>query len=155
MQNLIEGFVTQRMVIAAERLYLKPAEGGLGLIRLSSYIAALQCSWLKRCMMNINDPWRWNLALSCDFNLDLVRIEDANEGLHPATSCIIRSAVILQKKFWSVHENFLMAPVADNNFFLRSQPERRAGQEFFWTRLLSTKQGSIAITAYELPYPKW
>ncbi len=77
--------------------------------------------------MNINDPWRWNLALSCDFNLNLVRIEDANEGSHPATFCIIRSAVILQKKFWSVHENFLMAPFADNNFFLRSQPERRAG----------------------------
>ncbi len=130
MQNLIDGFVTQRMVIAAERLYLKPAEGGLGLIRLSSYIAALQCSWLKRCMTNINDPWRWNLALSCDFNLDLVRIEDANEGSHPATFCIIRSAVILQKKFWSVHENFLMAPVADNNFFLRSQPERRAGSGY-------------------------
>ncbi len=28
MQNLIDGFVTQRMVIAADRLYLKPANGG-------------------------------------------------------------------------------------------------------------------------------
>jgi hypothetical protein len=98
MQNLFDGFVTQRMVIAADRLYLKPAEGGLGLIRLSSYIAALQCSWIKRCTVNINDPWRWNLAMSCDFNLDLVRIEDVNEVLHPATYCIIRSAVTLQKK---------------------------------------------------------
>jgi hypothetical protein len=100
--------------------------GVLGLIRLSSYIAALQCSWIKRCSVNINDPWRWNLALSCDFNLDLVRIEDVNERLHPATFCIIKSAVTLQKKFWSVHENFLMAPVVDNAFFLRSQPDRRA-----------------------------
>ncbi|MFN9982186.1 MAG: hypothetical protein ACK53Y_19825, partial [bacterium] len=111
MQTLIDGFVTQRMVIAADRLYLKPVEGGLSLIRLSSYIAALQCSWIKRCTVNINDPWRWNLAVSCDFNLDLVRIEDANEVLNPANHCIIRSAVILQKKFWTVHENFLMAPV--------------------------------------------
>jgi exonuclease III len=125
MQNLIDGFVTQRMVIAADRLYLKPANGGLGLIRLTSYIAALQCSWLKRCSVKINDPWRWNLARSCDFNLDLVRIEDVNERLHPATYCIIKSAVSLQKKFWSVHENFLMAPVVDNAFFLRSQPDRR------------------------------
>jgi len=126
MQNLIDGFVTQRMVIAAERLYVKPTEGGLGLIRLSSYIAALQCSWLKRCSVNINDPWRWNLAQACDFNLDLIRIEDINESLHPATFCIVKSAVALQKKFWTVHENFLMAPVVDNAFFLRSQPDRRA-----------------------------
>jgi hypothetical protein len=49
-----------------------------------------------------------------------------NERLHPATFCIVKSAVTLQKKFWPVHENFLMAPVVDNAFFLRSQPDRRA-----------------------------
>jgi len=78
MQTLIEGYVKKNLVIAAERLYSKPAEGGLGLIRLPSYIAALQCSWLKRCSVSINNPWRWTLAVSCDFNLDMVRTGDVN-----------------------------------------------------------------------------
>jgi len=126
MQNLIDGYVKKNLVIAAERLYSKPAEGGLGLIRLSSYISALQCSWLKRCMVSINDPWRWNMALSCNFNLDLVRMGDVDEFLHPAAHCIIKSVCTLQKKFWMKHENFLMAPITDNDFFLRAKPERRA-----------------------------
>jgi hypothetical protein len=113
-------------MIVAERLYSKPAEGGLGLIRLSSYVTALQCSWLKRCSFPINDSWRWNLAVSCNFNLDLVRMGDVHEFLHPALNCIIKSVCNLQKKFWKKHKNFLMAPITDNDFFLRAKPERRA-----------------------------
>jgi hypothetical protein len=78
MQSLIDGYVKKDLVISADRLYLKPNEGGLGLIRLKSYIEALQCSWLKRCSVTINDTWRWNLALACDFNLDLIRVADIN-----------------------------------------------------------------------------
>jgi hypothetical protein len=126
MQTVIDGFVKKNLVIAAERLYLKPSEGGLGLICLSSYISALQCSWLKRCLTSINDPWRWNLARSCNFNLDMVRMGDVNEFLHPAANCIIKSVCNLQKKFWKKHENFLMAPITDNDFFFRAKPERRA-----------------------------
>ncbi len=134
MQTLIDGFVKKNLVIAAERLYLKPAEGGIGLIRLSSYISALQCSWLKRCSVTINDPWRWNLAVSCNFNLDLVRLGDVNEFLHPATNCIIKSVSNLQQKFWKKRENFLMAPITDNIFFLRAKPERRARNAGFLYR---------------------
>ena len=126
MQSLIDGYVKKDLVISADRLYLKPNEGGLGLIRLKSYIEALQCSWLKRCSVTINDTWRWNLALACDFNLDLIRVADINPDLHPATYCIAKSVSSLQDSYWKLHENFLMAPVTDNSFFLRAQPERRA-----------------------------
>jgi len=72
--------------------------------------------------------------VSCNFNLDLVRIGDVNEFLHPATSCIIKSVSNLQQKFWKKHENFLMAPITDNIFFLRAKPERRARNAGFLDR---------------------
>jgi exonuclease III len=126
MQSLIDGYVKQDLVIAADRLHAKPNEGGLGLIRLASYVAALQCSWLKRCSVTINDTWRWNLASACNFNLDLVRLTDINPALYPATFCIVKSISSLQDSYWKLHENFLMAPVTDNCFFLREKPKRRA-----------------------------
>jgi hypothetical protein len=49
LQDLIDGYVTRGIVLAKDRLYTKAREGGLGLIKLESYVAALQCSWIKRC----------------------------------------------------------------------------------------------------------
>ncbi len=73
LQELIDSYVTQGTVIAKDRLYTKPRDGGLGLINLSAYVTALQCSWVKRCTVRINDVWRWRLASACNFNLDLLR----------------------------------------------------------------------------------
>jgi hypothetical protein len=70
MQSLINDYVTSGIVVAEERLYTRPCEGGLGLINLETYLAALQCSWIKRCYNRINDSWRWMLASACDFILD-------------------------------------------------------------------------------------
>jgi hypothetical protein len=125
LQSLIDTYVKSSTVIAADRLYLKPAEGGLGLINLTSYIAALQCSWIKRCSLVINDPWRWNLAAGCNFQLDLVRTDNINGALSPICLNIAKSFSCLQNVYWKLHENFLNAPLVDNCFFLRQEPERR------------------------------
>jgi hypothetical protein len=69
LQNLIDGYVTKGIVIASDRLYQKTNKGGLGLIKVENYITALQCSWIKRCSMRINDTWRWNLGLACNIFL--------------------------------------------------------------------------------------
>jgi hypothetical protein len=106
MQNLIDGYVTQDLVIAADRLYTKPNEGGLGLIRLTSYIAALQCSWFKRCSITINDTWRWNLASACTFNLDLIRLTDINPVLYPAIYCLVKCVSTLRASYWKLHDIF-------------------------------------------------
>ena len=126
LQGAINKFVTSGIVIAENRLYLKPKDGGLGLINLTTYIAALQCSWLKRCSTLINDNWRWYLANACNFNLDMLREDDVDGRLHPVCAYIAKSFCILQKEYWALHENFLLAPLVDNSFFLRAAPERRA-----------------------------
>jgi hypothetical protein len=55
LQNLIDGYVTRGIVISKDRLYSHPKKGGLGLIDLNHYIMALQCSWIRRCYMVLNE----------------------------------------------------------------------------------------------------
>jgi hypothetical protein len=126
LQDLIDSYVIQGTVIAKDRLYTKPSEGGLGLINLSAYVAALQCSWVKRCSVRINDVWRWRLASACNFSLDLLRKNMFDENTEPVLFNIANSFEQFQWKFWQLNENFLMAPLVDNKFFLRAAPERRA-----------------------------
>jgi hypothetical protein len=90
----------------------------------ANYCTALQCSWIKRCYIKINDIWRWNLALTCNFDLD--RLENINARLNPIAYNIVKSFTVMQKCFWQKNENFLAASLVDNMFFLRAEPEGRA-----------------------------
>jgi hypothetical protein len=126
MQELINGFVKKGIVIAADRLYLKANRGGLGLIKIENYISALQCSWIKRCSINLNDTWRWNLGLACNFRFSNIRPEMVNKDDTPIAANIVQSFARFQDKFWKINENFLQAPLVDNRMFLRAPPERRA-----------------------------
>jgi hypothetical protein len=106
MQNLINEYVSSGLVVAADRLYTKPCEGGLGLINLDTYIPALQCSWIRRCHARINDSWRWILASLCDFHLDNLRPDSIDKNSNPILFNIAVSYSKLQYRFWNKHENF-------------------------------------------------
>ena len=49
-----------------------------------------------------------------------------NKNCNPVLYDITVSFQRLQQKYWTSHENFLMAPLVDNRFFMRAKPERRA-----------------------------
>ncbi len=125
MQNIIDRFVTGSIVIAEDRLYSKPKNGGLGLIDLKNYITALQCSWIKRCRQQINDPWRWNLVASCNFRLEDLNLNNIDRSLFPVEYNIASSYEFFKKKFFCTNENFLHARLVNNEMFLRAAPERR------------------------------
>jgi hypothetical protein len=126
MQNLIDGYVTKGIVIATDRLYQKTNNGGLGLIKLDNYITALQCSWIKRCSTRINDTWRWNLGLACNFIFSNLRSGSVNRADSPITANIVQSWTKFQENFFMTNENFVQAHLVDNRMFLRAPPERRA-----------------------------
>jgi hypothetical protein len=126
MQGIIDGFVTNGLVIAKDRLYAEPRFGGLGLIEIKPYCIALQCSWIKRCYTELNDVWRWTLARLSSFEMDMTRPSGVDKNLYPILYNIVQSFGKLQESFWKKHENFLLAPLVDNHFFLRAAPERRA-----------------------------
>ncbi len=126
LQNIIDSYVTNGNVVAEDRLYTKPNAGGLGLIKLSTYITALQCSWVKRCSIKINDSWRWELAPSCNFCFDNLRPDCIDKNLHPVLGNIVDSFCKLQNVFLTKHDNYLQALLVDNPMFLRADPRRRA-----------------------------
>jgi hypothetical protein len=126
LQSICDDYVTNGIVIARDRLYTKPKYGGLGLINIETYYKALQCSWMKRCLVNVNDAWRWTLVKSCNFNLDMLRVENVDKTMHPIAYNIVSSISEFQKCYWQKNENFLTAPLVNNAFFFRAAPERRA-----------------------------
>jgi hypothetical protein len=93
MQELIDGYVKKGIVIAADHLYKKPKHGGIGMIRIEQYITALQCSWIKRCSVKINDTWRWTLGASCSFVFGNLRRGSVNKRDNPVLANIVESFV--------------------------------------------------------------
>ena len=126
LQNMIDNYVTRGIVIAKDRLYIPPRDGGLGLIDLEQYITALQCSWIRRCYTVLNDSWRWRLAENCNFNFENPQIEDPDPRLFPIEFNILSSFKKFQKKYFCMNENFLQAKIVNNPLFLRENPGRAA-----------------------------
>jgi hypothetical protein len=62
----------------------------------------------------------------CNFNLDMLRKKMFDVNIEPVLYNIAESFEKIQWKFWTKNENFLMAPLVDNKYFLRAAPERRA-----------------------------
>jgi hypothetical protein len=96
------------------------------MIKIENYIAALQCSWIKRCSSKINDTWRWTLGSCCNFVFSDLRRGSINRRDNPILADIVESFVKFQEQFWLLNENYLQAPLVDNRMFLRAPPERRA-----------------------------
>ena len=48
LQDIINGFVKKNLQVSAERLYLDPEHGGLGIFDLKEFFQAQHCSWIKR-----------------------------------------------------------------------------------------------------------
>jgi hypothetical protein len=59
----MEKFVMGGLSISKDRIYRPVNVGGLGLFVLRDFISALQCPWIKRCTLSINDNWRYRIAL--------------------------------------------------------------------------------------------
>jgi hypothetical protein len=47
MQKIMDDFCTGTTRVAKKKLYAPVGEGGLGLIKISDFITALQCAWIK------------------------------------------------------------------------------------------------------------
>jgi hypothetical protein len=60
---LMQRFVLNGLNIGSDRIYSPVKNGGLGLFSLREFIMALQCSWIKRCFLSINDNWKCQVAI--------------------------------------------------------------------------------------------
>jgi hypothetical protein len=115
--GIIEDFVTYGIVIAKERIYAPAKKGGLGLINIENFLAAQKCAWVKRCFNKINDAWRWDFLRSTNYSLNSVRLRDFNERNNPLLYGIASAVCKFQVEYWKRDENYLEAPVFNNDFF--------------------------------------
>jgi hypothetical protein len=61
LSNTMESFVKKGLNISKSRIYEKIENGCIGMFNLKTFIAALQCSWIKRAESSTNDNWKVTL----------------------------------------------------------------------------------------------
>jgi hypothetical protein len=57
-QTVLDTFALKGLPVSADRRYLLPEQGGLGLFRIDEFMFSQKCSWIKRAVCNQNDNWR-------------------------------------------------------------------------------------------------
>ena len=65
---LIEDFVRGNLNISKKRMTMTCEEGGLGLFKISDFLDAQRCSWIKRAQ-NLNDIWKRTIYASSYGNI--------------------------------------------------------------------------------------
>jgi hypothetical protein len=59
-QGKIDNFVIKNLNISAERRYLPPELGGLGIFHLETFLSAQKCRWVHRASRLVIDNWRFD-----------------------------------------------------------------------------------------------
>ena len=121
LQSLIDSFVKQNLPVAADRLYLPPALGGLGIFRINSLLTAQHCSWIRRARLLPIDNWREDLRAASPGNkIELIRESDINHELNPILATFVSSYVKFYGEFSRTNSNYKMAYIFDNPAFTRN-----------------------------------
>ncbi len=104
--QIIEDFVTHKIVISKERIYLPVNKGGLGMVNTESFLAAQKCSWIRRCFNKINDVWRWDFLRLTNYSLSMVRFESFDKNLNPMLWNIVNAVCKFQLEYWKKMRTF-------------------------------------------------
>ncbi len=82
LQTIIDNFAVKNLIVAENRLYLPAEHGGLGLIKLETYLDAQRCMWISRACKKSIDNWRFDLkSLAPGGDLSRIRISDMDPAL--------------------------------------------------------------------------
>jgi hypothetical protein len=118
LQNKMEKFVLGSLNIAKDRIYRETSMGGLGLFNLANFIAALQCTWIKRCAQSINDNWRYRVALLGNGDPLLVVNDSKSKDLCGCVlNNILKSYELFKCKYAQVDNNYMVVPIYSNAAF--------------------------------------
>ena len=121
-QACIDNFVIRGMPVAADRKYIKPQNGGLGLIKIADLFDSMKCSWFKRISQDgINDNWRLSILKNCYGNITCFRPDQLNWTTNPIEHSIGMGFWNFLLSFWRCNHNFLSAPIVNNPIFIRGR----------------------------------
>ena len=121
-QQTVDNFVIRGMPVAADRKYIHPDKGGLGLIKIIDLWDSLKCSWFKRIITDgINENWRLQIMEKCFNNLICFRPDTALQPEGRIEPVIGKGFWRFLVCFWQKNENFLGAPLINNPMFIRGR----------------------------------
>jgi hypothetical protein len=135
LQKALNDFCLGTLRTAKKKLYTPVSEGGLGLIKIGDFIAALQCSWVKRITQHWGDNWRYDFKRKCYGNPLIADSFTFAERENPILFNIGTSFGKLRKAFTEKDDNYKKALVFKNPFFRRGRDDDRLlCENFFDTR---------------------
>jgi hypothetical protein len=118
--NLMTNFVSGFLKISKDRLFTDPDEGGIGLIKISSYLTGLQATWVKRAADSSRDNWRHDLRNVCAGNCYTANPAAVPEGRYPALMPLITSYSSFRNAFTGTGTNYKKALIFNNDLIRRS-----------------------------------
>ncbi len=131
-QNRLDAYCVGNLKVAQSKLYCKVNEGGLGLFDLTIFLEAQKCSWIKRSVHYRIDNWRYDIcSLSPTGNPVDIRLTDVSAQQNPIIYNIVSAYEKLLAGHTTLHSNYLLAPIYDNESILDPQEGRKINVEFF------------------------
>jgi hypothetical protein len=117
-QCKMEKFVLGGLQISKDRIYRETSMGGLGLFELTNFIAALQCTWIKRCAQFVNDNWRYRVTLLGNGDPILFVNDQKTRGACGSVLInILESYELFKSKYAQIDNNYMVVPIYCNAAF--------------------------------------
>ncbi len=144
LQTLMDDLILGSLNISRDRRYLPPELGGIGIVQVSTFLMAQQCSWIKRTFDGVIDNWRLDLTLATpQGKIELVRSCDINRECNPILFNLVRSFEYFVSCFSHLEQNYKKAHVFRNFAFKRSKADGRLLDENFFGKNFYEKNREI------------
>jgi hypothetical protein len=131
MQEMMDNFCKGSLKVAASRIYKSPEQGGLGLIKISEFISAIQTVWVKRAYSSTRDNWRGEIYNLAHGNPFTICASEITQSINPVIYDIANSYSKLNAAFSRRGRNFLKAYVLTIQFLNKATTVLNALAEFF------------------------
>jgi hypothetical protein len=150
MQSIINNYVKGGLQISEERIYLSPAEGGLGFFNIKKFLGAQRCTWLFRAIKAPIDNWRYNLHFLAPMNDPfLIRKRDVPVDLYPTLHRIVGDYEDFYYYFCKYNNNFTKSQIFDNGIFRDTAAGTLLDNNFFGRRFFNENSAAIRKLTYQ------
>ncbi len=147
----MDKFCLNNLRTAKKKLYLPPAQGGLGLIKIANYTVALQCAWIKRTGEHWCDNWRFDFKKACYGNPLIANENTFSAVSNPILFNICSSFGKFIGEFCKKDRNYKKALIFKNKMFKRGRNDNGILDEnFFGHHRTFEKLQQVAKLAFDV-----
>lgn len=150
MQDIINNYIRRNLQISNDRIFLPPADGGIGIPNLTEFLHSQRCTWLLRAVKLPVDNWRYDLHMLAPRNNPLlIRCCDIPKTEYPTLFGIVRSYETFIEKFSASGSNYVKAVLFENGFFRDSASNNNINIQFFGRAFYAAHAEKIRSLTFE------